>query len=151
MSEQRQIAWKIIANAWLRESQVSGMNITTKAWKLEGLVIRFEICPWLLITAHFTDLEKMEAWVKLVMFHNYLSWHLLGRDANLWDHRWCLPKLNYLVESYWADMLSSEIIVILYTDIACEIITCQATCNTNSMFSRSGSKSQVISMFCFTC
>jgi len=44
-------------------------------------------------------------------------------------------------------MLTSEIIVILFTDIAHEIITCQATCNTSSRFSRFGFKFKAISRF----
>jgi len=41
--EQRQKAWTIIANAWLRESHVSGVNITTKVWKLEGLLANVRV------------------------------------------------------------------------------------------------------------
>jgi len=71
-----------------------------------------------------------------------------GRDANLSDHSDPVyPSCIIWSDSYWADILSSEIIVILFTDIARETITCQSTCNTNSRFSRWGFKSQAISRF----
>jgi len=49
-----------------------------------------------------------------------------GRDANLWDHSDPVyPSCIIWSDSYSADMLTYEIIVILFTDIAHEIITCQ--------------------------
>jgi len=51
------------------------------------------------------------------MLHNYFGWHLLGRDANLWDHSDPVyPTCIIWSDSYWADILTSEII--LFTDIA---------------------------------
>jgi len=144
--------------------QMHQFPTTSACWlqfACNSLALRFHVCFNERCTlylkycyAYWLLLNNVKCWHRLPMKQLHTQDYLTfggGRDANLWDHSDPVyPSCIIWSDSYWADMLTSEIIVSLFTDIVHEIITCQATCNTNSRLSRWGSKSQAISSF-FTC